>query len=451
MRNALTIFLGALLGVAILWACLAVAGVAGQRQLFYGEGREELFDYWMPRMCLEQGYRTAKCADWGLDDKAAWQMGYAPDREGEISLSGWYQTPAGQRVFITGNRDKVYPAFALLPLKFFPTTRAGAYSWSIFAGLVFLASLVLCAQREKADGRASYWPLVLGLSMPFLFNLERGNPIWLSAAAVGVFLAWWDADSPIRRGVAAICLGVAAVLKIAPAVLGVLYLARLIHATRAQRRDILVAIVLSAGTALILFGGSWFFVPEKFGAIPLMMENAVHHADTVRRQADFGLIAVWRALRILLHQDVQSFWPGLKLVAFVSQGLGVLALLYGAIKRNYILVIGGLLLAAGNMYYYAALYLLPVFVLQCPRLRLEWPLWFLIVCPFQLIVFGHPSNAILCNLSLFALMLLQLYPEQTQTLEPPPTQTLEHFLAGFYLCHFLCYNNSLNFSQGQKK
>jgi hypothetical protein len=39
-----------------VWAVGAALGVMGQRKLFYEEGKDELSDFWMPRMCWEQGY-----------------------------------------------------------------------------------------------------------------------------------------------------------------------------------------------------------------------------------------------------------------------------------------------------------------------------------------------------------------------------------------------------------
>ncbi len=50
-------FLGySLIALFTVWAVCAALGVLGQRKLFYQEGSEELYDYWMLRMCLEQGY-----------------------------------------------------------------------------------------------------------------------------------------------------------------------------------------------------------------------------------------------------------------------------------------------------------------------------------------------------------------------------------------------------------
>ena len=45
-----------LAGLFVFWAGAAALGMFGQRKLFYGEGSEELYDFFSPRMCLEQGY-----------------------------------------------------------------------------------------------------------------------------------------------------------------------------------------------------------------------------------------------------------------------------------------------------------------------------------------------------------------------------------------------------------
>lgn len=106
-------------------------------------------------------------------------------------------------------------------------------------------------------------------------------------------------------------------------------------------------------------------------------------------------------------------------------GAGLVALLVGARRRDLLLLVGGMLLAAGNMYYYAALYLLPVFVLEW-RSRgtgeseagesalkglsvLELLLWFALCCPLQLIVLGHAGNGVICNVAVMCLMMLRMW------------------------------------------
>ena len=187
-------------------------GLFGQRKLFYEEFAEELSDFWMPRMCLEQGYVEHPDQYKGFVEVRTGKQ--IEIDECDVVRSTWY-TDGGETKFITGWRDRVYPLFGILALKPFPTTRFGGYLWSAIAGLAFLASLCLISK--------SWWPLLLAFSMPFLFNLERGNTTWLSAAFAGVFLAWWDDEKDWKQLVAAVCLAVAGGMKVTPFALGLIY------------------------------------------------------------------------------------------------------------------------------------------------------------------------------------------------------------------------------------
>ena len=418
MKSGARIFVIGQLAAFAAWAVCAALGIAGQRKLFYEEGQKEMYDFWMPRMCVEQGYAQMKSSDCGIDPKSD---GVRANKHavGEfVEFSDWYRTKDGLK-FVTGDMDKVYPALALLPYMPFPATRTGAWWFSGLCAVVFLATIILISRSQAA-------PCLVMLSMPFMFALERGNPVWISAAAVGVFLAWWDDERDWKRCVAAICLAVAAVLKIAPAALGLLYLlgrrdlgvvgrARIPcrAAFGGRTREIVIAVVAAA----ILFFVPWLFLKEGFAALPIMIGNAAHHADFVLRTSDFGFVQVWRTVRVALGLDVQSPWTGMYPVARLSQLFGLVALIVGARRRDYLLLVGGMLLAAGNMYYYGALYLLPVFVLEIGECfqtarpeSAPYPvrriLWFVILCPLQIVVLGHSGNAVLANLAMMTLMIL---------------------------------------------
>ena len=210
MRADMRLFGSALVAAFVAWALCAWFGVAGQRKLFYEEWQEEMYDYWMPRMCLEQGYAPAKSADYGIDPAVGGVRGVDSAVGDIVEFSDWYPSADGLR-FVTGDMDKVYPALALLPFRFFPATRAGSWWFSGCCGAVFLLSLFLVGASAKAnfsfpDSRFSFLisHFSFVLTMPFLFALERGNPIWLSAAAVGVFLVWWDDEVRWKRTAAAL-------------------------------------------------------------------------------------------------------------------------------------------------------------------------------------------------------------------------------------------------------
>ena len=403
-------FLGySLIALFTVWAVCAALGVLGQRKLFYEEGGEELYDYWMPRMCWEQGYV-------GHPEKYA-GLTFAKDgRPVEIDdidvlWSDWY-TDGEKTWFITGWRDRVYPLFGILPLKPFPATRLGGYMWTSLAGIVLLAFLCLIAK--------SWWPLVFGLSMPFIFNLERGNTTWLSASFLGVFLAWWDDEKEWKRMVAAACLAVAGAMKVTPFAMGVIYF------TKWRWRPVLLCGFLSVVFVFV----PWFFVQDGLAELSAMIRNAAAQSQFMQRASDVGLVELWRTVRIVMGQSVQEVWPGMKAVAILSQLIGVAVLVVGAKRRDYLLMVGGMLWAAGNMYYYAMLYLLPVLVIELfgrgDRVEgeevkvkvkgeegkwwiwLELGLWLALLSPLQVVVLGHSANQVIGNVALMGLMATHL-------------------------------------------
>ena len=281
--------------------------------------------------------------------------------------------------------------------------------WSAFAGIVFLASLCLIAK--------SWWPLVFGLSMPFIFNLERGNTTWLSASFLGVFLAWWDDEKEWKRMVAAACLAVAGAMKVTPFAMGAIYF------TKWRWRSVLLCGFLSVVFVFV----PWFFVQGGMAELSAMVRNAAAQSQFMQRASDVGLVQLWRTFRIVTGQCVQEVWPGMKAVAVLSQLIGVVMLVVGAKRRDYLLMIGGMLWAAGNMYYYAMLYLLPVLVIELfSRVEgeeikvkaegeerkwwiwIELGLWLALLSPLQVVVLGHSANQVIGNVALMGLMAIRL-------------------------------------------
>lgn len=406
----------ALVVMFTVWAVCAALGVLGQRKLFYEEGGEELYDYWMPRMCWEQGYvgHAEKWIEWRDVRK---DKPIVVD-ERDVVWSDWY-TDGSEKLFITGWRDKVYPKIALLPVAPFPATRVGGYLWSALAGAILLASLCLVGRSWK--------PILLALSMPFIFNLERGNPVWLSAACVGIFLAWWDDECEWKSMAAAGCLAVAAALKIVPCVLGIIYF------TKWRWKPVLFSGAFAAALVFV----PWFFDRDGFAALAAMVRNASEHSDFVLRASDFGLIELWRTARVVLGLDVTSPWPGMMVVARLSQLFGLVALIFGTKRHDYLLMVGGMLWAAGNMYYYAMLYLLPVLVIELFGRKerkdrkdgnkkgllmwIELGLWLALLSPMQVVVLGHSANQVIGNVALMGLMGIRLVcggnclPQRTQS------------------------------------
>ena len=395
----------ALIALFAVWAVAVLLGVMGQRKLFYEQGKEELSDFWMPRMCLEQGYVGHPEKYVGLTFAKSGEPIVIDDID--VPRSGWY-TDGEKTWFITGWMDRVYPLFGALPLKPFPTTRFGGYLWSVFGGIVFLTSLCLIAK--------SWWPLVFALSMPFIFNFERGNTTWLSAAFLGVFLAWWDDEKEWKRLAAATCLAVAGAMKVTPFAIVAIYF------TKWKWRPVLLCGFLSVVFVFV----PWFFMQDGLAELSAMIRNAAAQSQFMQRASDIGLVQLWRTVRLVMGQCVQEVWPGMKAVAVLSQLIGVVVLVIGVKRRDYLLMVGGVLWAAGNMYYYAMLYVLPVLVIELSThktslrtLRLSASalkdpetlsllLWLALLSPLQVVLLGHSANQVIGNVALMVLMAIRL-------------------------------------------
>ena len=376
MGRCARVLICALVAVEILWLCLALADKGGQRGLFNDGGRDLFGDFWMPRICLRDGYVPPE----------------------DFKNSGWQDG-----VYQVTAYDRCYPPLAMLPLRPFPATREGALSWAAVSAMLFLLSMLIPARRCL--------PLLaaLPLSMPFLFALERANTVWISAACVGLFLSWYESEVRWKRVVAALALSVAAVFKISPALLGMLYL-------NTRRGVAIREILLCVGVSVTLFFVPFLFVPDGFGGLPAMLSNAMANGAVYARATDFGLLPVWRAVRVMLAQDCSAPWPGMLAVMRLSQVIGLVCVLMGCVRRDRLLATGGMLMAAGNMFYYGMLYLLPLAAFWAAGdvpyggrgRRLEGILWFVVLCPLQLIVSGHQANGVLGATALIALLVLRL-------------------------------------------
>jgi hypothetical protein len=134
---------------------------------------------------------------------------------------------------------------------------------------VFLLYMSLDKMARKC--RVSPFLLIsLFLSYPFLFSIERGNYIVLSAASVGFFICYYDSEKTSERVFAAICLALATVLKITPVFFGLLYFEK-----RQYREIFLSAIiaVLLAFLPFLYFKDGFANIPRLFNIFRSMMKQ----------------------------------------------------------------------------------------------------------------------------------------------------------------------------------
>ncbi|MDR2407751.1 MAG: DUF2029 domain-containing protein [Bacteroidales bacterium] len=185
---------------------------------------------------------------------------------------------------INGSGEKIYLPFAYLLLYPFSqldnfntmtlqqawTSKMGIMSAFWFTAASFFFLFLSLNQIRKQYGIPFSALLVLCFSCVFIFSIERGNLIVLSAAFVSVYLSYYDSDDKNKRVTANICLALAAVLKIYPVLLGFLYLGQ------KQYKDIFRSAIIT----LLLTFVPFVFFRGGFSNVFQLINNIRDNSET---------------------------------------------------------------------------------------------------------------------------------------------------------------------------
>lgn len=104
-------------------------------------------------------------------------------------------------------------------------------AWMVLYGVTMLTLLGIGVViwnflgGEKKSIRISFL-IVIFLSLPFVFAIERGNSLLQTLLFLLIFLYWYKVEDKKRRYISYVSLGVAAGIKIAPVIFGLLILRR---------------------------------------------------------------------------------------------------------------------------------------------------------------------------------------------------------------------------------
>ena len=312
------------------------------------------------------------------------------------------------------SRDACYPPIAYCLVKLFPLTSCGELFYVAFLFLGLLAGLVLFLwQRER---RQMF--LCLGavlVTIPFASGPLRGNPSAWSAGALFVYLAWFDSPAIWKRMVAAAALGLAAALKVTPAIYGLLYLrGSLFLPEKWPKEEIFVAVlsfVMLFALPFVFFGGP--------NAVDSWMCNALANSQHYGRLADFGLVPVAYQLGFARSPVLLSF------AVHLTTALALLFCLAAChTRRLYLsLTLLGVAMVFLCHHDYGLVYLLPAFACWIGEdrstvargwnmrgiLAVESVLWFLVLesalcvhSAFAFRLYGNTSNGSIVMLGLLS-------------------------------------------------
>ena len=322
-------------------------------------------------------------------------------------------------------RDACYPPIAYLAVKALSTDRG--QKWRLSAGETRLLLSLLLAQCIGVVLLAGMIPrrsvrlaatVAVLMSPACICTILRGNPSGWSFALVCIFLFWYRADDVARRMAAAVALGAATSLKVAPCLFGILYLVEAMSSRRIPWREIAVS-ALSA--VLLTFLPFAFF--GGFDAIPQWMSNASANAEFY--SVDNPL---WGFAAIANHiiDSKEIVLPCVGRFAWATRALAValaVASVFARSEYRRLFYIGAAMVFMTH-HDYGGTYLIPAFVAwlrdageaPCEQsgvcLLIEAVAWFLVFTPLQIPnpVFAGSLNAMLQNESLFLLLAVSLVP-----------------------------------------
>jgi len=353
----------ALLGSALLWGALVLwVPRAQQIRSFYVQGQELFSDYAMPRTC-----------SLAADPYAA--EGVCP-------------------------QDRCYGMIGYVLASAFPEdVTSGGLAFTLAGAFLFALALGIFIEAQCPQGWLALPVLVL--SAPFLYNLERANQIWIAAAGVLVFLAWYRSASRWRRVTALTALALACAFKITPGVFSLLLL------KDRRWRDFAVFAVLGALLTLVPFAchGGLSLVPE-------WLARMHDHTACYSRGKTWGTATLfWAPLRILgrFVPQVPSVGGFGQLVDSAIGGLSLYAFFKTHDRRQeFFLLAAVVVLLPSVSQYYTLLYFVPALVLAADeRLPVcEVVLWFVLMTPLYPFVWKYSLNPSVVDWALMALVLL---------------------------------------------
>lgn len=292
--------------------------------------------------------------------------------------------------------------------------------WSVPFGMVsymfllLLMSLLFWHSLYKLNKKKylSSWSFVLlFFSSIFIFSIERGNLIILSAACINYFLAFHEDTNKKKVYFALFSLVIATILKIYPAIFGLLLL-------REKRyRDILFCFAIGIPMVFLpylAFKGGFSDIPVHFSNIVNMQGDFSYHwVDS------FGI----PKLNSMLYYSVIITSPVYLFMETALHCLNILLVLLSIYIvlfsknpywKNVMLLACTLILYPTNSGFYCGLYFFPVLCIfmgsEGKTTRLQYIIIFLVCVlmnPFQVAVLdGFKLASIGSNMALIAIWLI---------------------------------------------
>ena len=272
---------------------------------------------------------------------------------------------------------------------------------------------------NKKQGWRTFNTFLLLFSSIFLYSIERGNMVFLAAAGINYFLAYYESESVWKRRFGLFCLCFAAVLKIFPVLFGILLL------KDKRYRDIAFCIVVG----LLLTFLPFLYFKHGFGNIPRMIEEVRAHMaiaalpDTVYK---FGIHSLAQLVMFAVNYINPGHIAAPTIAAWtistkvLTAILACVSLVFAFMEKQRWMQIGliamVIMLYPADSYFYSGLYLIPMIMLflnkeECYKMDYAVAvLLCLIMNPVQLVYGPVSLSALIINIfSIILWIMLIIY------------------------------------------
>ena len=288
------------------------------------------------------------------------------------------------------------------------TSKSAIFSCVVYLSILFFFFWDSLNRVCEKYGVAKYNLIILLFSSVFIFSLERGNGVFISAFFINYYLVFYDNNNSNLKRFALICLCFAATLKGYPVFWGLLLL------KEKRYKDILFCIVFTLIIAFVPF----LFMERGYENLLKMIENTgYNNAAYIHNYLYlFGMHKfVYLACRVI-HLSESTIDTIISFTRILESLLGlitfVIVLVENRLHRQLLLIVCAVLLMPINSGFYCALFLFPVilvFFSERKIERLDYIILFLlcmVINPFQVKLNGLRLTPLVSNASLISLWLI---------------------------------------------
>ena len=142
----------------------------------------------------------------------------------------------------------IIPTAGGVPSNEFRDTQMGFLVYSVYLIIVYvLLYKIVCKFKEGSEHEKNLFALLMLLSLPSIYLIERANILSIAVIFATIFFFWYGSEDKKKRYVAYLSLAIATGFKLYPAIFGLILLGK------TEKKELIHCILIGAAVFLIPF------------------------------------------------------------------------------------------------------------------------------------------------------------------------------------------------------